>query len=824
MAEPRFVRDYVPRDYDRRRPIVRDYDREDSMSDGFEELGPRSLLPNPRRLKYAVDGEVPEILYTLNHVNQNRHFIGRLRSSKPFENVTSYEIKDDETDEGGELVKKPIFEIVTNVCIEGRSIDNNRHIAHPRRVNPNLDRPITAAFDNVDYRSDGYYTEEEQYYDPPGTPQVETPLMVIYSNHLLNALRAVIRYYPNINLNGKSVQISAPYRVLYHHRYELSEYRDNQPDEHSVEYAETTAHHIDVLLKFLGENFKDEIAKEEERHKLETPTATFDYFWLLLKPGRVIYVKKFDIWTPLVISSVSIGNRLHGGLDNYRLSCWSLESNGAKVSRFMESVIVTPWPGEQVISSLSVIPADFWKDDLEAQGGLPMREKMIEEGKLYWELLKRPTYMEYDGLLVNSGSGSRLPGGATGFMNGRVICDASGFDKFFESSPDWDGRRYPQPHRRRVTQGIPNKDFLPLNLPRCGCTVCDKDRSRENDGFFVGFEDLDPLCDTPPDNDLFYFVLSKTIPGFILGTRRWGNLHVANLSPVKPDKEAFKYLVLDDDIKMTVRALIGQYTTGVDGQVAPWGNDFIRNKGEGRIFLLHGAPGVGKTCTAECIAELTNRPLISLTSGDLSVDSFRVESNLNYFLELGQRYGALVLLDEADVYLERRRAKNISRNGLVSVFLRALEYYRGVLFLTTNRVRSFDTAFLSRIHVALHYKNLGDEERERIWTHNFDRLDRDSRGKIRVAIAAREFVWSSQEVRALKWNGREIRNAMQTALALAESDSNEEGLQTITIGEKHIRAVVKMSKGFKDYIKSVVPLDSDDADYDGDGDDETFNE
>ncbi|KAJ4862909.1 ATPase family associated with various cellular activities (AAA) domain-containing protein [Trichoderma breve] len=781
MAEPRFVRDYVPRDYDRRRPIVRDYDREDSMSDGFEELGPRSLLPNPRRLKYAVDGEVPEILYTLNHVNQNRHFIGRLRSSKPFENVTSYEIKDDETDEGGELIKKPIFEIVTNVCIEGRSIDNNRHIVHPRRVNPNLDRPITAAFDNVDYRSDGYYTEEEQYYDPPGTPQVETPLMVIYSNHLLNALRAVIRYYPNINLNGKSVQISAPYRVLYHHRYELSEYRDNQPDEHSVEYAETTAHHIDVLLKFL---------------------ATFDYFWLLLKPGRVIYVKKFDIWTPLVISSVSIGNRVHGGLDNYRLSCWSLESNGAKVGRFMESVIVTPWPGEQVISSLSVIPADFWKDDLEAQGGLPMREKMIEEGKLYWELLKRPTYMEYDGLLVNSGSGSRLPGGATGFMNGRVICDASGFDKFFESSPDWDGRRYPQPHRRRVTQ----------------------DRSRENDGPFVGFEDLDPLCDTPPDNDLFYFVLSKTIPGFILGTRRWGNLHVANLSPVKPDKEAFKYLVLDDDIKMTVRALIGQYTTGVDGQVAPWGNDFIRNKGEGRIFLLHGAPGVGKTCTAECIAELTNRPLISLTSGDLSVDSFRVESNLNYFLELGQRYGALVLLDEADVYLERRRAKNISRNGLVSVFLRALEYYRGVLFLTTNRVRSFDTAFLSRIHVALHYKNLGDEERERIWTHNFDRLDRDSRGKIRVAIAAREFVWSSQEVRALKWNGREIRNAMQTALALAESDSNEEGLQTITIGEKHIRAVVKMSKGFKDYIKSVGPLDSDDVDYDGDGDDEAFNE
>lgn len=806
-------------------PVVRDYNisREDSLSsDGFEELGPRSTLPNPRRLRYVVEGEVPDILYTLNHVSINKRFLGRLRSSKPFQNVTTYEIRQDETDEGGEPIKKPVFEVVTTVCIEGRP-DDHRRIAHPRRAPPQRDRPLTAAFDNIDYRSDGYYTDEEQYVDTVGSPVADAPFMIIYSEHLINALRAVVRYYPTVNLNGKTVHINAPYRILYHHRRELLEYRDNQPEEHSAEYVETTVKHIDTLLDFLDESLKDEITKEEELHKLETPMATFQYFWLLLKPGNVIYTKKYDIWTPLVISSVSVGNRHLSNPECYRINCWLLESNGTKVGRFMESYVVNPWPGEQAISTLSVVPAAFWKEDLAAQGGLTMREKLIEEGKLYWELLKRPTYMEYGGLLVNSGSGNRLPGGPTGFMNGRVICDASGFDKYFDNAPDWDGRRYPHPPRRRSTQSIPNKDHLPQNLPRCGCAICTEGRPRENDGPYNGFEDIDPLCDTPPDNELFFYVLSKIIPGFILGTRRWGNLHVANLSPVKADKEAFKYLVLDDDIKMTVKALIGQYATGVDGQITPWGNDFIRNKGEGRIFLLHGAPGVGKTCTAECIAELTNRPLISLTSGDLSVDSFRVETNLSYFLELGQRYGALVLLDEADVYLERRRAKNISRNGLVSVFLRALEYYRGVLFLTTNRVRSFDTAFLSRIHVALHYKNLSDEDRERIWTHNFDRLNRDSHGRIRVAIAARQFIWSSQEVRALKWNGREIRNAMQTALALAESDSNEEGLPTITIGEKHVRAVVKMSKGFKDYIKSAMSLGSDEIDYDGDGDDDVVN-
>jgi len=198
---------------------------------------------------------------------------------------------------------------------------------------------------------------------------------------------------------------------------------------------------------------------------------------------------------------------------------------------------------------------------------------------------------------------------------------------------------------------------------------------------------------------------------------------VEGLSDVRPDQDAFKYLVLDDEIKLTVKALIGKFANQ-DGKVSPWPSDFVKNKGEGRIFLLHGSPGVGKTCTAECIAELTRRPLLSLTSGDIStsMSAVSVERALNYFLTLGERFGALVLLDEADVYLEARRTRDLQRNALVSMFLRALEYYKGVLFLTTNRVEAFDSAFTSRIHVALHYRKLNDEDRGRIWIHNFERL------------------------------------------------------------------------------------------------------
>ena len=218
----------------------------------------------------------------------------------------------------------------------------------------------------------------------------------------------------------------------------------------------------------------------------------------------------------------------------------------------------------------------------------------------------------------------------------------------------------------------------------------------------------------------------------------------------------------------------------------------------------------GKTCTAECVAELTQRPLLSLTSGDLGTYARDAEQNLEYFLQLGERFGAMVLLDEADVYLESREHRDIERNGLVSVFLRALEYYRGVLFLTTNRVRTFDPAFTSRIHIALRYGALSDTDRERIWMSAFERLERDSGGRVRAAVTAREYAWSSTDVRSLRWNGREIRNALQTAVALAESDAFGDGEDTVLITEKHLRKVTRMSREFRDFMKNRKSQDEDD--------------
>lgn len=98
----------------------------------------------------------------------------------------------------------------------------------------------------------------------------------------------------------------------------------------------------------------------------------------------------------------------------------------------------------------------------------------------------------------------------------------------------------------------------------------------------------------------------------------------------------------------------------------PWKADFMKGKGNSQIFLLHGPPGVGKTYTAECIAETTGRPLMTLNSSDIGIHPETIERNLEDSFKLAKRWNAILLIDEADIYLERRSLRDIKRNSLVA--------------------------------------------------------------------------------------------------------------------------------------------------------------
>lgn len=242
------------------------------------------------------------------------------------------------------------------------------------------------------------------------------------------------------------------------------------------------------------------------------------------------------------------------------------------------------------------------------------------------------------------------------------------------------------------------------------------------------------------------------VRGYSLKTKKWLDFFVSLISDIKWNDHAFDSLVLPEDQKEMVLAFS-------ESQILNRAefDDIIAGKGRGCIMLLSGSPGVGKTLTAEAVAEHMRCPLHSITSGDLGSSPHQVERALSRALELVSRWNAVLLIDECDVFLEARSEHDLERNQMVSIFLRTLEYYEGILFMTTNRVDNIDAAFESRIHVSIPYPDLDDVARRHIWA-NF--LKTSARGN---DLSGKDL----DELAIVPLNGRQIKNALKTAQLLA---------------------------------------------------------
>jgi hypothetical protein len=102
------------------------------------------------------------------------------------------------------------------------------------------------------------------------------------------------------------------------------------------------------------------------------------------------------------------------------------------------------------------------------------------------------------------------------------------------------------------------------------------------------------------------------VVGYSMGLKNWCRLLVDNISPVVWKKKAWDSLVLEADQKQMLKALISSHRFPENAWDQP------EQKGKGLVILLHGAPGSGKTLTAEVAAEETQRALISASMGDLN--------------------------------------------------------------------------------------------------------------------------------------------------------------------------------------------------------------
>lgn len=142
--------------------------------------------------------------------------------------------------------------------------------------------------------------------------------------------------------------------------------------------------------------------------------------------------------------------------------------------------------------------------------------------------------------------------------------------------------------------------------------------------------------------------------------------------------------------------------------------DMIKGKTGGTNILCSGGPGLGKTLLAQVMSETLSKVLYSIHCGHLGTDPKSVKNNLEAALERGHKWGAVVLLDEADVYI-RRRGDDVTHNAIVASFLQSLEYFDGLLFMTTNRENDVDDAIESRCIAHIKFKKPEGEHAARLW-------------------------------------------------------------------------------------------------------------
>ncbi|KAK2774687.1 ATPase [Colletotrichum kahawae] len=298
----------------------------------------------------------------------------------------------------------------------------------------------------------------------------------------------------------------------------------------------------------------------------------------------------------------------------------------------------------------------------------------------------------------------------------------------------------------------------------------------------------------------------EDLPVFPLRLDRTGTLEetlqVKYIDHIEWNKKAFEQLVLLPEKKELIEAVIRGHMT------ANHSADVVEGKGKGVIILLHGGPGTGKTLTAESVAELAEKPLYRVTCGDIGTDPEKVEKYLDSVLFIGSIWEAVVLLDESDVFLEERQKMDLKRNALVSVFLRVLEYYKGILILTSNRVGHFDEAFKSRMQLALHYPPVDERGRIKIWNNLINLLAREQLRVGQLEDVDRTQLGDGERVNieALrdnlnilareKLNGRQIRNTITTARQLSR-------FRNKAMGFEHLEQTIRIANDFEEYVEKT---------------------
>ncbi|KAK3356776.1 P-loop containing nucleoside triphosphate hydrolase protein [Lasiosphaeria hispida] len=424
-------------------------------------------------------------------------------------------------------------------------------------------------------------------------------------------------------------------------------------------------------------------------------------------------------------------------------------------------ISIPQFAGNRPITDLPAYPLEFFEGRDEVVTRLTARGRKVLD-------CQGLTYVNYTGIAVFSeGKTVRKHN-----VDSRILIDVVGYNKHHLAQGVREGTD-PQTKQQQLIVGEDASNTMQIRSTggtanpsqpideKAGTTIqrLGEEAQERNRVAMLALEEKEP--------HLMYML--PTMEGYALKNKIWASFFIEDMRPMVWNDEAYDHLVYDEQQKDLIMSFVENH--GAHAALRKRSKameDVIAGKGEGLIMLLSGPPGTGKTLMAEAVADRTHKPLFYLQAEDLGVNAAVLGANIKQVFEMATEWDAVILLDEADVFMAERHPQDIARNELVSIFLRELEYFRGIIFLTTNLYSTIDTAFRSRVSLHLLFNSLTPEARMVVWRKFLDRLpppviQRVEGAKDEGGVAVDLDAGDIKELAAWQLNGREIKTAVKMA-------------------------------------------------------------
>ncbi|KAI5378807.1 hypothetical protein J4E82_002258 [Alternaria postmessia] len=593
----------------------------------------------------------------------------------------------------------------------------------------------------------------------------------------------------------KVTECSSPYSGLIYAWTEAMQEVKVQDDNESDDEKQARTD-LGELLKIISTSSGflpiDRYFKNREAF-INEKTITHAALWTLFPPGTVIYAQPF-LGEPQVFTVYSCNGFVTEDED-FDLVCFCFDWNGAEFTRVPFMMSIPYWGSDKrSIVELPFYPVKYYTnpgtngDTSPTDAFEALRERLIARGKKfvkYCVSVKGKQMFKYTG--------------NTHFHTGRNLLHAS---------EDADGEQKRQSDdsstgtgvgglkasnqarsisRKKIDGGTTMVDFdsffeylsprTPIlgNLRRYEGELESLSPERRANPIFkeiykFHWDRLPAGHSMTPDQ---YLHCPPRVLGYALKQKKWAQLLVDGLrSPDAADATVFEEkLQLDEEAKNLVKWSVQAHEEGkklIDGKPGESRGlqDFAPDKGKGLVIMLYGFPGVGKTLTAESVALMAGKPLLSVGVSDIGIEGDKVEANLQKVFDLAGKWEAVLLFDEADVFLEARGdgENDLQRNAMVS-------------------------------DIAIKYDELDSDQQFAIFESFLDQLRR----KKLVEDYEDLISWAKKDGKKLALNGRQIRNIVSTAMNIALVD-NKSGMGKLK--REHLSRVAKQTKDFKQELRT----------------------